>query len=156
MEVYSALSGKSLCRLHWLASLPLPSTPHLCILIASADGGRSVDPTRDPLRRRHGWTRLALHIPDAYATLRLRGGAGLGLCHLSFSAMAMKGEDPAVSNFREYLRIPSVHPNVNYGKASTVPVRRRISWCASWDDAYKWIKNCARMQVCHRAILTLR
>ena len=24
----------------------------------------------------------------------------------------------AVENFREYLRIPSVHPNVNYGKLS--------------------------------------
>jgi len=25
-------------------------------------------------------------------------------------------EKNAVTNFREYLRIPSVHPNVNYGK----------------------------------------
>jgi hypothetical protein len=24
-------------------------------------------------------------------------------------------EENAVTNFREYLRIPSVHPNVNYG-----------------------------------------
>ena len=24
-------------------------------------------------------------------------------------------EEDAVANFREYLRIPSVHPNVNYG-----------------------------------------
>lgn len=28
----------------------------------------------------------------------------------------MKSEPLAVSNFREYLRIPSVHPNINYGK----------------------------------------
>lgn len=28
--------------------------------------------------------------------------------------MALKKEDPAVTNFREYLRIPSVHPDVNY------------------------------------------
>ena len=30
--------------------------------------------------------------------------------------MALKSEDPAVTNFREYLRIPSVHPDVNYGE----------------------------------------
>ncbi|KAF4532705.1 hypothetical protein B566_EDAN004692 [Ephemera danica] len=30
------------------------------------------------------------------------------------STMAATNEDPAVTNFREYLRIPSVHPNVNY------------------------------------------
>lgn len=25
-------------------------------------------------------------------------------------------DDQAVNNFREYLRIPSVHPNINYGE----------------------------------------
>jgi hypothetical protein len=30
-------------------------------------------------------------------------------------------EDSAVTNFREYLRIPSVHPNVNYGEPRDHP-----------------------------------
>lgn len=37
-------------------------------------------------------------------------------------------ENPAVTTFREYLRIPSVHPDINYGEDSPYNLFTKISF----------------------------